>query len=315
MSRLERITITNDARVPRVAAFPNGVTWYAYIRESNSGLYLQREFGGVRGAEILVVNPVNRVEVIHDPDGGKAYLYFINDECLLRIEVTDALENPTLQAYTRSATWYDAAFSGFGAGADASVSSPRIDPPSIALLPHPSLASLRTLIIARPNIALVRNARLAGYLVYKNEDPAGQGYVLHATLPYNGQPIQNLVVPATLTPLTSWYVTSFKVRAGFLESLPSNIESDNGNVRGNTVGATFGAGVDAGWSLVTKTPVKRAPLPDLAPATFGAGVDVDWSRVTKTPVKRSRGPDTTAAAFGAGVDVSWVLNGTEIINP
>jgi hypothetical protein len=307
-----RITLTDDAKVPRLAAFPNGVIWYVYIRDADDGLYVQREQSGVRSAEILVAKPVHWLDVIHDPVSSSAYVYFINDESLLRIEVTDSLEAPTLQAYTRSANWYDAIFASPGIGTDAEYAAPDLDPPSISLVNTPS-PSLRTLIIAATT-TLPKNQDVSRFYVYRDIG-AGKGYELYATLAYAGAVIY-LSVPTTTTPRTLWYVTQARVVPGRrAESAPSNIEEDAGSVRADGLSSIGGTGTNADWTKIDKSPVKLSAGVDSIAPFGGTGTNADWTKVDKSPVKLSAGVDAVSPIGGTGTNASWVVNGVEVINP
>lgn len=102
-----RITTTNDAVQARVAVLTGAVTWYAYLRADNA-LYVQRELNGTRDPEVKVVDNVSWLDVMVDPSGTSAWILFMHDTVMARIQVTNLATDPmALTSYTRRDHWYE----------------------------------------------------------------------------------------------------------------------------------------------------------------------------------------------------------------
>lgn len=78
-----KITTTGDIGKVRAITFGGTplVKWYAYIRDADGDLYLQRESGGVRGSEAKVLTCGEAIvdfDFAVDPvDPNQAWVYFI----------------------------------------------------------------------------------------------------------------------------------------------------------------------------------------------------------------------------------------------
>lgn len=152
-----QITFTDDALVPKCITFGgtvNVVRWYAYIKSGSLyNIYLQRWVDGVFDAEVLAVeaNPpafgadqpgLEYFNFIADPsDNTKAYLYFLSDGTLFRIQVTSSPigELPTTQQFDRVNNRADTRFPDIG-----SASAP-LSPASLAgQMPPPTMVMLES---------------------------------------------------------------------------------------------------------------------------------------------------------------------------
>lgn len=307
MARI-KITTSNDARVARVAAFPNGVIWYVYVKAAS--LYMQRSFGGVRGAEQLIIDSVvDWADVVHDAATSSAWLYFVTDEALWSIRVTDDLETPTLQAFNRKLGW---AVSVRGAQGPPPTPTwalvprtplkfavPSIDFPKSAQgsPPTPSWVggsferptlilatttdqAVRLLVVRQP----VARAGLA-YTEVHRAAPRTGGHTLWATVPSAGSNEEfAITVPASVGTIDSW--TAVNHRRDGLESPPAHEVYD------------FPTGL-------TTSP---------APQVFGGPPPTPtWSIVNRTPLKYALPADYRSFGVGNPPPPSWFINGIDVV--
>jgi len=285
-----KITLTNDARVPRVVAFANGVSWYAYLRESG-GLYVQRFFGDTFGAETLVVATAAWVDIIHDPVASEAWIYFIHDGTVFRMRVTDDLETPSLQVFQRSTGWnvvVERAQAGEPSAARWSLTpappvklarsesvtpslpgepsaasfSPRVFfPPNIALVLSGD-PSLRLLVITQPAASSIERIRFVR--VYR-ADPFQNGLQLHATLACPPSTFQlSLLVPANTGSTVAWAAVNVR-DDGLVSGLSALVFEFPGfewKLGDGIRGAPPGEPSAAKWTLTPAPPIKYAATPD-----------------------------------------------------
>lgn len=324
-----RITFTDDADVPRVAHLGATVVWYAYRRAADKGLYLQRGIGGVLGAETLIAAPVDKIDMIVDPDNVRAWIYFTTDGALRCIEVTDKTETPTVQVFQRGQGWYERLEGGLGGVGipadfgflDEITGAYRVDdgpvelyPPTLALLDIGSVTHL-LLVIARGS---VHYGRVDKFRVFRRDDHDGPGWGWHAdvALP-TGDTVVSLPVPRGLLPaVRQWAATAVRL-VPLYESAWSNVvtESEPGDA---AVGKFGGLGVGGSWATVDLVPAKNAATDSYqARRHGGAGVEHSATFTDKTPIKNNAGTDEypTHRHGGSGVGGRWAVNGFEIITP
>lgn len=325
-----QITSTNDADTPRVVHLGGDVIWYVY-RRIDQGLYLQRETAGVRGPEIQIAIPVDAIDVVVDPDGVRAWIYFVTDGSLRRIEVTDKTETPTGQAVQRNSAWYERAeVHAGGAGLDlvwgfpdpASGAIRRDDdprsvyPPTIAAFDS-GIPGTRTIIIqAGP----VRFGSVVKFRLYRDTDPDGAGFQLFAEVPLPaGAPFAVIDVPAPVgAERFVWAATSVSRPPLAEETSFSNLVVETIRSPGSLMrDSGGGGGLDARWGLTDRIPVKVAtPLVSEPLASGGPGLDARWGLTDRTPLKYATAPvSEPLAGGGPGLDSRWVLDGVGVINP
>lgn len=311
-----RLTLTNDASVPRVIRLSTGVVWYAYLR--GTGLYVQREVGGVLDPEVLVTQPVTWVDGVLDPSGTSGWLLFLHDGHLAKIQVTNLAVDPFLLVnYTRSDHWRDSVPALRGPGTTVTwdlvdhipikvfrqESIPSLrgpgtsgiwngsdgpDPPSIFIEGEYG-AVVRTIGVDLPNRTLYRNRRITEVRLYRQENHP-DGFSLHAVLPVGLLDTRlYTTVPITGTPETLWMARCARLGYQAGESLDSNVVADPRDV------------VIYHQDLVTRG--------------AGAGVAGAWGTVSYEVVKKQPAADAVTRGAGAGTTMRWVLNGQEIINP
>lgn len=324
-----QITSSNDADSPRVVHLGGDVIWYVY-RRIDKGLYLQREAAGVRSTEIQIAIPVDHIDVVVDPDGIRAWIYFVTDGALRRIEVTDKNETPTGQAVQRNSAWYERAEVHAGGGGfdavwgfpDPATAAIRRDDDPRAIYP-PNLASfdsgapgLRTLIIqAGP----VRFGSLVKFRLYRDMDHAGSGFALYADVPLPaGAPFAVINVPApTGSQRFVWAATAVARPPLGEETSFSNLVIETARPPGSLMLGSGGAtGLDTRWSMTDRVPVKVAPPIVSEPlAAGGPGLDTRWGMTDRPPLKYASPTVIASGTAGAGLDSRWVLDGIGVINP
>jgi len=313
-----KITTSNDTDTPRVVHLGSDVIWYVY-RRADKGLYLQREAAGVRGLEVLVALPVTTLDVAIDPGGLKAWIYFVTDGSLRRIEVTDKTETPTTQAVQRNSGWYERLLlAAPGMGVGSSFPPTELLPPIIGLFDS-TTPGQRALIIIPSAINI---GRVAYFRLFRDTNPAGAGFQLYATLPLAlGATFVLLDVPAAVAPQRfAWLATAVRSDPGrFLESDFSNFVVDKGQVEGDIVRAAIGMGVNQTWDTIDRTPIKFAAPTDNYNFNghIGMGVNQTWDPVDRTPIKYAAPTDSYNfnGHIGMGVNASWSLNGVDVLNP
>jgi hypothetical protein len=324
------ITTTNDADNPRVVHLGSDTIWYVYRRTPNAGLYLQREVNNVRGPETLIADPVTALDVVVDPDGTRAWIYFVTDGSLRRIEVTDKTEHPTNQAVQRNSGWYERIevhAGGHGLDTiwgfpDPSSGAVRRDDEPLAIYP-PTIAifeggpGIRTILIqAGP----VRYGSILKFRVYRDADPAGAGFQLYGEVPYPpGAPFVVIDVPAPVgAQRFVWAATTVGRPPVARETCFSNRVIETVRSPGSLMRGSGGAmGLNSAWTLTDRTPVKLATPPDSFPLAGGAmGLNHQWTITDRTPIKYALPVDSFPLAGGAmGLDTRWIADGVGIINP
>lgn len=326
-----KITLTNDTDGARVLHLGSGVTWYVYAR-ANRGLYLQRVASGVFGPETLVALPVDEIDVIIDPDGTRAWIYFTCDGALRAIEVTTLTETPGTQVFQRGQGWHERiearAFGGPGlvnvmGFTDELTSAFRVDdgpvevyPPTISVLDIGSPTQALLVIEPRPVTFGVVNK----FRIFRQSDHDGAGWAWYSDLALPpGATQASLIVPRAVQPTVyEWVATA--VRFAYPEeSAWSNVVRDDQlgeSVRSGNMG---GAGVGHDYALVDKSPIKISVPTEYVgfQKLGGPGVGHTFGLTDKTPIKISA--PTEYVGFqklgGPGIGHRWTVNGVDIITP
>lgn len=327
-----RITFSNDTDRPHVVHLGATVAWYVYRRDADKGLYLQRAVGAVLGPETLIAAPVDRVDMLVDPDGLRAWIYFTCDGALRCIEVTTLTETPSTQVFQRSPGWHERistrALGGAGIASamgftDLLTSAFRVDdgpvevyPPLISLLDVGS--PTQALLVIEPSTILF--GVIGKFRVFWQSDYDGAGWAWYSDVPLPaGSPQVSLLVPRATSPtVNEWVVTAVRFHYPE-ESAWSNI------VRDSTLGEAVitqglgGAGLGHSYGLVDKSPIKiSVPTENITlRALGGAGLGHAYGLVDKSPLKVNVPTENIDlhALGGAGLGHRWVINGTEIITP
>jgi hypothetical protein len=260
------------------------VVWYAYRRAADKGLYLQRAVAGVPGPETLIAQPVDKIDMIVDPDNTKAWIYFTTDGALRCIEVTDKTEMPTVQVFQRGQGWYErveGGFSGIGADdftgfTDLQTAAVRRDdgpievyPPLLAIADAPT-SGFQVLLITPSQI---NRGAIAKFRVYRNASIAGAGWQFWSDVPYSA--LSTLTVAKPVSPAVyQWVATAIRYQP-YKESVWSNIVSsdDQGDV---ALGAFSGIGAEPTMTFVDKTPIKFAVPEDSYANTALSGIGADF---------------------------------------
>lgn len=314
-----KITTTNDADLPRVVHLGSNVIWYVY-RRANLRLYLQREAAGARGAEIEIAQFVSAVDVAIDPGGLKAWIYFVTDGSLRRIEVTTIAETPSTQAVQRNDGWYERVkVQAPGMGVDSNFPPVEIGTPVIGLFDSGS-PSTRSLLAIAPTTKI---GRVSYFRIYRALSMAGAGFQLYATVQLRiGEGFIVLDVPAAVSPSSpvSWICDVVRDEVGrYLVSPFSNTATDKGQVDGDLVRMRVSMGVNQTWDAIDRPPIKLATPQDNYP--FGSvpsmGANQSWSQIDRDPIKLATPTDsyTFSGAPSTGADSRWTANGFDILNP
>jgi hypothetical protein len=323
-----RITFTNDTSGSRALHVGSDVVWYVYLRATTTtNLYLQRSVAGVFDPETLIAEHVDYVDTIVDSDNARAWIYFVSDEALRAIEVTDKTELPTYQFYQRSPGWNErvesmppgAGFDGFFGFTDLQSGQVRQDDGPVEIYP-PLLALAddvpgQQILMVTPS--QVTTGAINKFRVYRNTSIAGAGWQFWSDLPYS--PLSTLIVPAPVYP-AEWFWVATAIRyQNYKESAWSNVVSSNDAGEVLRSSALRGVGFEGYATFVDKTPVKLAPPAEsYAPSHLrGVGFEGYATFVDKTPIKLAAPVDSYAPGKlrGGGFDFRFSLNGVDPIAP
>jgi hypothetical protein len=311
-----KITTSNDTDLPRVVHLGLNVIWYVY-RRADRKLYLQREAAGARGAEVEIAQFVSAVDVAIDPGGLKAWIYFVTDGSLRRIEVTTTSETPSTQAVQRNDGWYERVLVRPSMGTDSAFTPTEIGAPTIALFDSGSPLT-RTLVAIPPSVNI---GRVSFLRIYRALSIAGAGFQLYATLPLLGAPYAVVDVPAATSPAApvSWIADAVRDESGrYLVSRFSSVVVDKAQADGDIVRMRLSMGSESGWTSVDRPPIKFAAPTDSYPfAGPSMGSESGWTSVDRPPIKFAAPTDSYlfAGVPSMGSDSRWTSNGIDVLNP
>ena len=314
MASRTQITFTDDARRPRTITFGGDplVRWYAYLRDPDGNLYLQREEDGVLDSEELIVSPdppsfgapstgIEWFDFHVDPsDASKAYLFFLSDGTLWEMVVTSTPvgEKPTAKLFDRinNRADLDRDVPIGGLHRRPSVSQTSLPRPVLAIATNPA-PNTNTLVIS------LGSAPLEPDLVEVYQSPNGGSTVLFAVVNAASQIL--LDVPAPTAPdYTIWRARSVSLAPAAVSLYGQTL--DTGAIPSTDLASSTSAGGAWRKSGVTKTnrqPIKAGTRTDTDGKNQSAGGAWRKSGVSKTnrqPIKAGTKVDPNGKNQSAG---------------
>lgn len=312
-----QVTFTDDARRPKVATFGGSplVNWYAYIRDPDGKLYLQREENGVLAPEITVIEgnvpPVGQAEsegitgfdFIYDPvDPTQAHLYFLADGTLYRVTVTSSPigEEPTTQQFDRTNNRFDVLSPVFSTGMPFESFSriSGIEIPSVYVVETGNPSTSRVIIIVPPASVPLFDPDFVELVVMPN---GGDG-VLDNVFAVPPSRIIIYDVPANSVDFTTWAARSVRLSPSLKSGYSRAIDDGNYTTDAPQPFLATGLVFEGFVRKVNRQPVKRSLTEPGTVIALGTGQPFEGfvRKIDRQPVKTSHEEPGTTLLLGTG---------------